>query len=131
MPPKCRTPDDYSLWFNHSWLDPTTRDIFKACDGSCLRSCTRMQYEWTDMSGRSTSGDPDARNLTDIWEEAMPRSFYITLDTSKPTFKVIEQQFAYDSHQLLGELGGTWGLFLGLSLLDILRLFERIILALL
>ena len=88
-----------------------------------------MQYEWTDMSGRSTAGDPDAKKLTDIWEEQKPRGFYITLDAAKGTLKVIEQAYAYDSHQLIGELGGTWGLFLGLSLLDILRMFERLLLA--
>jgi hypothetical protein len=37
----------------------------------------------------------------------------------------IRQEYSYDFTQLLSEIGGSWGLFLGISLINILDAIDR------
>jgi hypothetical protein len=39
--------------------------------------------------------------------------------------KVIEEQLGYDLNQFISELGGTWGLLLGVSVITLLELIEK------
>jgi hypothetical protein len=49
-------------------------------------------------------------------------SWKLALMTSTAT--TLTQYFSYEMSQFLGELGGSWGLFLGASLMSILDLVE-------
>ena len=43
------------------------------------------------------------------------------------TVKTTKQFYSYDLGQLIGELGGSWGLFLGASLITMLELVEKLV----
>jgi hypothetical protein len=71
---------------------------------------------------RMFSATPSTNFTYDVWNNNAPtfRSAGFSLSAVSQHVKVIEQQKAYDFHQFLGELGGSWGLFLGLSLVNLL-----------
>jgi hypothetical protein len=67
----------------------------------------------------------ELRNFTNIWEYNTTRWSQLFLTVSKTKVRVFKQQHAYDIWALVGEIGGTWGLFLGLSALSVLEYLEN------
>ena len=55
--------------------------------------------------------------------ESLITSWAIVLVTS--TVTTMTQFFSYDINQFIAELGGSWGLFLGASLITIFELLEK------
>jgi hypothetical protein len=52
----------------------------------------------------------------------------VVINTLKSKMKVYEQQLAFGWNQLVGEIGGTWGLYLGLSFVSIFYFIDLVIL---
>lgn len=99
-------PDTYQRW-NQS------QAAFKRCQSECWNPCSTIDYQYV------------------VSEQVIQKAFAVTNPTERliaefrlmfasPVVKVTQQQPAYDVHQLIGELGGSWGLFLGLSLANII-----------
>ena len=55
----------------------------------------------------------------------------LTVLAAATEMKVIQQEFSYGSSQLFSDLGGSWGLFLGYSIVNVFFFLERAFLALL
>jgi hypothetical protein len=51
----------------------------------------------------------------------------IVINTLKSKIKVYEEQLAFGWNQLVGEIGGTWGLYLGLSFVSIFYFADIVI----
>jgi hypothetical protein len=70
--------------------------------------------------------DRELTNFTNIWMDTVSKrtSLRLTMATSK--IRVFTQTYAYGIWQLVGEVGGTWGLFLGLSAITVLNSLEKI-----
>ena len=55
---------------------------------------------------------------------------YLTISaTLSEEMKVIKQEVAYGSSQLFSDLGGSWGLFLGFSIVNLFMALEKALLA--
>ena len=99
----------------------------------CPLPCSTMRYTWEleqDLQEKfkisSLASDFNAwfrGNDTDLL------STKITIGNRASEVKVIEQMYAYGSDQFFSDLGGSWGLFLGFSIVTILEYLEKCIAA--
>ena len=94
-------------WYSHL----TSFDLKRLCQFQ--PPCTRSIYD---------------KSLEDwIWDSVpMPSTHEakLRIQLSNPDVQVIQDQFVYDTQSLIGEVGGTMGIFLGLSCLSILDLIK-------
>ncbi len=99
----------------------------EACTKTCAaRPCTQIAYKATRMLSAVDIYDRELTNFTNIWMDTVSKrtSLRLTMATSK--IRVFTQTYAYGIWQLVGEVGGTWGLFLGLSAITVLNSLEKI-----
>jgi hypothetical protein len=93
--------------------DNTTADG-KEC---CLHPCSKYNYEFKEYSNDRRDGNYNTAQSSTILSST------IFLKMKNKFIRVYRQQYSYDFAEMLGEIGGTWGLFLGASFLT---LFEAI-----
>ena len=105
--------DDCTKW-SEGFFNETTYDarcpnhIIEDCPD--LRSCHEIDLEQTQMNSK-----PDPNN------ESILRLYWPT-----PKVTYIEDFVSYDMHNLIGEVGGFLGLFLGFSFTSIFTWIEWI-----
>jgi hypothetical protein len=116
-------------------LDPLKREIRETkrywddCRRQCKRPCTQLQYTWIETESRmSQPTGPclyDARLANRSEGSTCSRTTVFDVVPKQTHVKIIEEQLGYDLNQLISELGGTWGLLLGVSFITLLELVEK------
>jgi hypothetical protein len=133
-PEVCRTAAHYrALKSSLDWSRAAARaqGAYDECAALCPRPCVRLQYEGKDVTNAEDAAASVTTNFTNVWTDFRRRETVLRFVVKSPYVKVVEQQYAFGLHQLIGELGGTWGLFLGLSILSVLNVIEELSLVIL
>jgi hypothetical protein len=132
-PEVCQTGAQYRALWRGPQLDwyKAGKQTYDECAALCPQPCVRLEYEGKDVTNAEAAAENVMTNLTDVLNDFKRRESVIRFLVRTPYVKVIEQQYAFGFHQLVGELGGTWGLFLGLSILSVLNFVEELSLMLL
>ena len=130
-PEVCRTGPHYRALKDRLDWSRAGQSIYDDCTALCPKPCVRLQYEGKDVTNAEAAAASVMTNFTNAWNDFRRRDSVLKFVVKSPYVKVIEQQYAFGMHQLIGELGGTWGLFLGLSILSVLNFLEEIFLVLL
>jgi hypothetical protein len=99
----------------------------KLCENACLRPCTTVQYNTkavvtTDGSTKLPNGLPKGYGE---WPSSMWTT--VKIEVLDRFVRTTTQQYAYGVKELVGELGGSWGLFLGLSFVSVLQMIEQLV----
>jgi hypothetical protein len=89
--------------------------------------CTNVAYTAKRVLSATNSYDQELKNFTNIWEDATNKTTKLKLTMSTGMTRVFTQMYAYEVWQLVGEVGGTWGLFLGFSAITVLDAFEKFV----
>jgi hypothetical protein len=144
--PECRNSTDYSRMVTRMGLGDLTyvtdrHQINRECQKICL-PCTRVRHTWG--SDEAYIGGSEYKKSISVplgsssFMSAVPWysfnssvPFEISLRATQREVKVIKQEFAYGSNEFLSELGGSWGLFLGMSLVTVFLFIEEAFLAML
>jgi hypothetical protein len=130
-PEVCQTGAHYrALRTSLDW-SRTAQRTYEQCTALCPRPCVRLQYEGKDVTNAEDAAASVTTNFTNVWTDFRRRETVLRFVVKSPYVKVVEQQYAFGLHQLIGELGGTWGLFLGLSILSVLNVIEELSLVIL
>ena len=96
----CDAPVEYWLWFVFKrWFDSAQKN--------CSKSCEIINY-----SGVSKSMVGYIQNQKKIW---------IEFEIKSDNFETYEEYFVYNFYDVVGSVGGTLGLFIGLSFIDLLK----------
>jgi hypothetical protein len=108
-------------------------EAYKRCRSECPTSCTQYFYTWQDDTGKYADRLADdelmdrmkAANKTASRLLSTPgfvADFHVEMFATSPNAVVIRDKLGYGFHQYFCELGGTWGLFLGLSFVNLMNL---------
>ena len=131
QPPTCTTYEDYKNLAKFRIMRSGANEINAEAKQQCPNFCTRLVYKVEVKEDRQPSGQLHSSSLTDsatsdmLYFEDLWWSWDIVLMSS--TVTTISQFFSYDQNQFIAELGGTWGLFLGLSLTSIFEIVEYVL----
>ena len=85
-------------------------DTFSKLSG-CLLPCTVYKYSYEKMT--------ESNSL-----ERTNGSSSITLEVDRVGMTILKETYLYDGFNLIGEIGGSLGLFLGLSCVSIFEFFK-------
>jgi hypothetical protein len=91
----------------------------------CFAGCPkRFCHTWNYRFDKNVVQQPP-QNLSKLWrsQQGTEISFYV----KERTLKVIEEQLLFGLNQLIGEIGGTWGFYLGFSLVNAVFTFGEVI----
>jgi hypothetical protein len=125
QPPVCTSAEDYKALRNASidllsgWA-PSLR-IEDTAKEQCPQLCTKLSYT---VQSVAPSGSDKPQKAAFYFDPTHICSWKVVMMTE--TVKVTKQFYAYDVGNLIGELGGSWGLFLGFSLITLFDLVERL-----
>jgi hypothetical protein len=92
---------------------------------SCYSQCGIPCETWTYQLYVDSNKKHDAK-FTDLWrtEYVMRSALRINMVQSK--IKVLEEQLTYGLNQMIGEIGGTWGFYLGFSIINMFYFFGQV-----
>jgi hypothetical protein len=127
----CKTPLDYHLsaaWSRENSEEETTSTsrAVATCTRLCSsQPCTQITYTTRMVLSAFDIYDRQLTNFTNVWEDAGMKKTILKLTLSKGQTRMVTLTNAYGIWQLVGEVGGTWGLFLGLSAITVLDGFEK------
>ncbi len=137
VPPVCRTKEDYrtlSASLRNSIISGSLSNFDKLARQQCPDYCTKMKY-WvettymTDVEGDTSTRSADPLDF--FRQDTQRLSLRIHLASSSVTS--MKQYKSYELDQLIGDLGGSWGLFLGASIIGLFgildSLFEKFLLS--
>jgi hypothetical protein len=92
----------------------------------CFSDCPkRFCQMWNYRIDKTITEQPIFTNMSEFWNgtHRSKISFYV----EERRLKVIEEQVIYGLNQLIGEVGGTWGFYLGFSVVNALFTFGNVI----
>jgi hypothetical protein len=125
QPPVCTSAEDYaalrdaaSELLSGNALAVKIEDVAKE---QCPQLCTKLGY--TVQFGVPAVNEKPQKEAF-YFDFAHSCSWEVIMTTD--TVKVTTQFYAYDVGNLIGELGGSWGLFLGFSLITLFDLVEQL-----
>jgi hypothetical protein len=95
----------------------------------CLLQCPRTTCETWNYNLEQNIIQQSPTNLSELWNTRAGDTS-ITFYVKARNVKVTEEHISYGLNQLIGEIGGTWGFYLGFSLVHILYAFDKIIITL-
>jgi hypothetical protein len=136
-PPVCRTKEDYnalSVNLKQALVSGSLSNLDRLARQQCPDYCTKMKYwvETTYLSDAEEDVGTKSADPLDFFRQDTHRiSFRIHLASSSVTS--MKQYRSYELDQLIGDLGGSWGLFLGASIIGLFgildSLFEKLLLS--
>jgi hypothetical protein len=110
------------------WRSNEARNTLDSCYSRCGTPCETWTYQLQQKVIANPEGvNVIVRNYTDQLLNNFEYSTWVLINTLKSEIKVYEEQLAFGWNQLVGEIGGTWGLYLGLSFGSIFYFFDRVI----
>jgi hypothetical protein len=125
QPPVCTTVEDYKALrdavFQLLSGREHTEGIKDVAKEQCPQLCTKVHY--TVQVGVPPDNDKPQKSAF-YFEKSHTSSWEVVMTTE--TVKVTTQYYAYTLGNLIGELGGSWGLFLGFSLMTLFDLVEKL-----
>jgi hypothetical protein len=122
QPPVCTSANDYSalVMAVSKLLSGGTRSVEDIAKEQCPQLCTKVHYE-VELG---VPGTDKPQKTAFYFEDTHVCSWEVVMTTE--TVRVMRQFYAYDVGNLIGELGGSWGLFLGASFITLFDLTERL-----
>ena len=123
--PTCKTAEDYD-----SLVDPlydlkferNYHVIPRKAKKQCPDLCTRLWYQ-VKVESIQDSGDEYNSEAADVYQlQEWKWQWKIVLATS--TVTKVTQFFSYNINELISDLGGSWGLFLGFSLMTVFEILD-------
>jgi hypothetical protein len=131
LPPTCKTPEDYrdlrGALYDVQFSGKRTV-VAREAKRQCPDFCTRIWYK-VDVSSELRPFFYEAPLLDNqapaaiLGHKELEWNWKIALVSRSVT--TMTQYFSYDLSQLIAELGGSWGLFLGASFLTIFDVIDR------
>ena len=127
QPPLCRTAEDFQNLTEYFLLARFTDQqtvMERTAKQQCPDYCTKIWFKVELKTSSTESNSQSTMNASELLSsESLITSWAIVLVTS--TVTTMTQFFSYDINQFIAELGGSWGLFLGASLITIFELLEK------
>lgn len=121
----CKSPHEFSAYFlalnklPHRMITDTGVDeVVDVCPTPCIQTTFNYHVVRETTPNISFEGTHSFRV-----DEITVRS-RLGLKMRSAFATIVKQQTAYDLHQLLGEVGGSWGLFLGASVMTIVDMLR-------
>jgi hypothetical protein len=123
QPPICASGDDYSALITavSNRMSDGIRPVEDIAKEQCPQLCTKLHY--TIQLQVPGNDKPDKAAF--YFENQHTCSWEVVMTTD--SVQVTSQFYLYNVGSLIGELGGSWGLFLGASFITLLDLTERLI----
>ena len=105
--PKCETVRDYVCNFYPMW------DIYGESLKKCPKHCEWIEYHGAKLTNYYNYDDSN-------WKNSLRRfRFWWSYSFDNELIEVYEEYLMYDIIGLIGTVGGTLGLFIGFSFLDV------------
>ncbi|CAG7819071.1 unnamed protein product [Allacma fusca] len=108
---RCETPESYNqamMEFNRQRFNGT---LWAGCERRCLIECNKIVYT------------PFVESVAPSLKKISKLVFYFP----EMSYEIVQEKEAYDLIALLCDVGGTFGLFLGCSILTLVELLEFIV----
>jgi hypothetical protein len=115
---------NYTQAMLNSYRRNATDSLVASC---CPNKCADSQYDYRVVVSEDTSQAMQSHfDLSDNLTKSRMFTGRVVLYWRTGNVEVIEDQYSYGFTQFVGELGGTWGLFLGVSIISVLELIEHL-----